>query len=100
MPTKEEMQELIDHCEWERTLVNGVYGSKVIGPNGSCIFLPFAGYRNRTSLVSDGGDGYYWGSTPGDGGDYNAFNLAFHNGSEGMGCGYRLVGLSVRPITE
>ena len=59
MPTNDEMQELIDHCEWEWTEVNGVNGSRVIGPNGSCIFLPAAGARGGSSLYNDGDHGYY-----------------------------------------
>ena len=104
MPTNDEMQELVDHCEWEWTEVNGVNGSRVIGPNGSCIFLPAAGYRDGSSLYLAGYFGYYWSSTPDDGGDDNsAFYLGF-----GFDNGYGLVfwygnrydGLTVRPISE
>ena len=105
MPTKEQMEELVEHCEWERTQVNGVNGAKVIGPNGSCIFLPAAGYRYGSSL--DGG-GYLcnsWSSTPND--DYDLYYdlyahcLYFSNGDEHVFWGYvRYYGLPVRPITE
>ncbi len=102
MPTKEEMQELVDYCEWEWTEVNGVNGSKVIGPNGSCIFLPPAGCRFESSLLYYD-SGFYWSSTPGDfdgGLEYYAYSLDFGDGGEGVGYNYRIDGLTVRPITE
>ena len=102
MPTKDEMQELVDYCEWEWTQVNGVNGSKVTGPNGSCIFLPAAGYRDGTSLYFDGCYGFYWSSTP-DGYDYglSAYYLYFDYGGEDVIWDYgRNGGLTVRPISE
>ncbi len=100
MPTKDEIQELVDYCEWEWTQVNGVNGSKVIGPNGSCIFLPAAGYRYGTSLINDGINGYYWSSTPYDYYDYDAYYLYFYYGYECVYYYIRYYGLTVRPITE
>ena len=102
MPTKDEMQELVVHCEWEYTQVNGVNGAKVIGPNGSCIFLPAAGGRDGSSLIDDGDYGYYWCSTPyGIGNDDRAWGLDFDEGSGYVDWGYyRGNGLPVRPITE
>ena len=102
MPTNDEMQELVDHCEWEWTEVNGVNGSRVIGPNGSCIFLPAAGARGGSSLYDDGDHGYYWSSTPDDGGDDNsAFYLGFDNGyGLVFWYGNRYNGFTVRPISE
>ncbi|MBQ3595781.1 MAG: DUF1566 domain-containing protein [Bacteroidales bacterium] len=102
MPTKEQMEELVEHCEWEWTQVNGVNGAKVIGPNGSCIFLPAAGFRDGSSLFHDGYDGFYWSSTPYDYYyDLNyAYNLYFITGDEDVNLSYRYYGLTVRPITE
>lgn len=105
MPTKDEMQELVDHCEWEWTQVNGVNGAKVIGPNGSCIFLPAAGGRSGSSLGGEGYGGVYWSSTPYDVNDDNylgsAYDLYFYDGREGVNWGYfRVFGFTVRPITE
>ena len=102
MPTKEQMEELFEHCEWEWTQVNGVNGAKVIGPNGSCIFLPAAGYRLGSSLYIVGDYGHCWSSTPYDD-DYGnlAYGLDFNLGYEGVYWNYnRYDGLTVRPITE
>ena len=101
MPTKDEMQELLDYCEFEWIQVNGVYGSKVIGPNGSCIFLPAAGCRYGTSLEDDGYYVHYWGSTPYDyENDTVAYGLFFYYGHESVDYDYRYYGRTVRPITE
>ena len=102
MPTKAEQQELRDNCTWIWTAQNGVNGYKVTGPNGSCIFLPAAGYRYGSSLYLDGGLGNYWSSTPDDDAyDNSAYYLYFFTGSEYVGWdGIRHVGLTVRPLTE
>ena len=110
MPTEQEMNELVDNCEWKWTQVNGVYGVEVTGPNDNCIFLPAAGNRDGSSLYYDGEEGVYWTSTPPvyDNTDYDnsiAFNLIFDN--EGYGfvtvnnfsC-TRYFGQPVRPVSE
>ncbi len=99
MPTEDEMQELVDYCEWEWTQVNGVNGSKVIGPNGSCIFLPAAGVCYDTLLDFDGEGGYYSSSSPSDLCRL-AYILYFSNGLEVMDDYHRHNGRTVRPITE
>jgi transcriptional regulator with XRE-family HTH domain len=95
-------EDLVEHCKWEWTQVNGVNGAKVIGPNGSCIFLPAAGGRDGSSLFDDGDYGYYWTSTPyGIGNDDRACGLDFDYGFGYVDWGYyRRSGLPVRPITE
>ena len=102
MPTREQMKELVEHCEWEWTQVNGVNGAKLIGPNGSCIFLPAAGYRNGSWLYNDGDNGYCWSSTPLVSNDYYyAYFLHFYDGDEYVGWGYYLsLGFTVRPVSE
>ena len=101
MPTKDEMQELVDYCEWEWTQVNGVNGSKVIGPNGSCIFLPAAGRRHGSSPSDAGSCGLYWSSTPSDYDDDGyAYYLYFDDGLEHVYSNLRYLGHTVRPITE
>ena len=109
MPTEQEMNELVDNCKWEWTQVNGVNGSKIIGPNGNFIFLPAAGNRDGSSLYEDGVEGSYWSSTP-----FNdesatfhhrvAFNLVFDNSFafvtiNNMSCA-RYCGQPVRPVSE
>lgn len=55
MPTKAQIEELINKCKWEYT----ENGYKVTGPNGNSIFLPSAGYRHGDKLIGKGVAGYY-----------------------------------------
>ena len=64
MPTDAEMTELRNNCTWSWTTQNGVMGYKVTSKsNGNSIFLPAAGYRSLSSLVSAGSNGAYWSSS-------------------------------------
>ena len=98
MPTKEQMHELLEHCEWGLTQLNGVNGAKLIGPNVNSIFLPAACYRIGSSLIGYG-LGNYWSSTPYF---YSAYALIFNDGCyESLYSNNgRSWGLPVRPITE
>ena len=99
MPTKAEIQELLDNCTWTWTKQNGVEGCNVEGPNGNSIFLPAAGCRNGSSHygASQGG---YWSSTPYEGNGYYARDLFFYIDDYHVGSGYRYDGWSVRSILE
>lgn len=44
MPTKGEIEELINNCSWEWTQLNNVNGYVITGKNGNSIFLPASGY--------------------------------------------------------
>ncbi len=87
MPTKKELEELIDECTWTWTTLNGVNGYHVEGPNGNSIFLPAAGYRWSNSFAGDafsggGEDGLYWSiSMDADELDYEANSLFFDSGN-------------------
>ena len=59
MPTDAEWTELMDQCSWTWTTISGVNGRKVTGPNGNSIFLPAAGYWDRTSLIDVATFGLY-----------------------------------------
>ena len=66
MPTKAEIQELIDNTtnEWiEDFNGTGVKGRKFTGSNGNSIFIPAAGNRYGGSVSLVGYDGYIWGSS-------------------------------------
>ena len=58
-PTLEQLQELVDKCNWEWTQQNGVKGCLVTGRNGNSIFLPAAGGCS-TDIYNDGKFSYYW----------------------------------------
>lgn len=100
MPTLDEIQELIDNCTWEQKVtMNGVYGNKVIGPNGNFIFLPSAGYRNGTSLPNVGSYSGYWSATP-DGDSGRAGSLTFNSSVGHWELVHLNFGFAVRPVTE
>ncbi len=57
IPTKAEVQELIDNCEFKYRNEKGVPGSLVTGPNGNQIFFPYNKYEDGYSQL--------WTSAPG-----------------------------------
>ncbi len=61
IPTKEEFQELIDHCEWKKKELYGNRGYEIISKvNGNRIFLPAAGCRREGEIAGKEQHGYYW----------------------------------------
>ena len=105
MPTKAEIEELINNCAWTWTTQNGVNGYRVTGPNGNSIFLPGAGYcewlaRINSSVRVNVGDGYYWSSTPYESDTNNAYFLGFSSGGHEVDWGTRSRGRTVRPVSE
>ena len=64
MPTFAEMNELVQQCDWEWTVQNGVAGYKVSRrTTGGSIFLPAAGYMEGGQLHYPGSAGRYWTAT-------------------------------------
>ena len=100
MPTKEEMQELIDKCTWKWKKKGGHHGYIVTGPNGNSIFLPAAGWRLGTSLSYREEFGHYWSSSPYEGGTQGAYSLYFYSGYHSTNWYYRYYGHTVRPVAE
>ena len=100
MPTREEMQELVDNCTWTWTTMNDVNGYRVEGPNGNSIFLSAAGYRYDGSLYDAGSYGYYWSSTPFESHSDYAYRLYFYSSYHNVDYGHRYYGHSVRPVSE
>ena len=101
LPTMEEMQELIDNCDWVWSQQGGHSGYKVTSKkNGRCIFLPAAGRRYESELEDAGEEGYYWTSTPFDRRKANAYRLFFNFHSHYVSCadGNCYQGFSVRPV--
>jgi hypothetical protein len=98
MPTKAEQDELRTKCKWVWTTLNGVYGYKVIGPNGNSIFLPAAGYMVGGTLYDAGSRGYYWSSSLNTGNTNNAYFVPFNSDYVGWGNYCRCYGLAVRLV--
>ena len=101
MPTKDEIEELVNNCTWKWTTYNGVNGRLVTGPNSNSIFLPGAGYRVGTELVDRGSYGFCWSATSDEYVGGIAYILGFNNGNSYWGSwGSRRDGHTVRPVTE
>lgn len=103
MPTREEMEELMNSCSWTWDCIDSIEGFKVIGPSGNSIFLPDAGYYSGTEWIKsesfeDNRDGDLWSSTPGD--DYKSYFVYFLTGRPYKGVTQydRYRGWSVRPV--
>ena len=62
MPTWADMNELLEICNHANETVNGVSGTRFIGPNGNSIFLPWAGTMYNGELEYPA-RAYYWTST-------------------------------------
>lgn len=63
MPTMNEIEELVNNCEWKFDLINDVSGYWAISKiNGERIFFPLSGYIIDLSLRDVGKSGKYWSS--------------------------------------
>lgn len=106
MPTRAEMQELIDRCTITNEIVNGVDGFRITGPNGNSIFMPASGYKyyNDYLFASDDSHnnrcGFYWTSEP-YGGNTSRYAYSLVLGTDGIRIinnSYRFAGLAIRPV--
>ena len=101
MPTKAQIQELIDNCTWEWISYNGtVNGYKIIGTNGNRIFIPAAGFLHSTSLYGEGIYGRYWSGTLNSGSGGGAYELYSDSGNRSVYNNDLCTGRSVRPVRE
>ncbi len=95
LPTKEQLLELKNYCEWAWDETKKGY--VVTGRNGNAIFLSARGWCSCNQLVSHVGCySYYWSSTSND--SSNAYYLCTGSGGLSMINGRRCLGLSVRLV--
>lgn len=99
MPTKEEMEELIEECEWEWKNFNGILGWMVTGKNCNSIFLPAAGTASAYRVAGVNELGRYWTSTRHESKCF-AYDLTFKSEAETIALDddTRFYGRSVRPV--
>ncbi len=100
MPTKDELKELRQKCQWTWTMLDGIKGYKILGTNGESIFLPAAGYADRTFYNGVGSSGHYWSSTFGELSADRAFVIDFFSSGVGINNDDRYYGRSVRPVSD
>ncbi len=97
MPTKEQIQELLDNSTNTWAVQDGVNGRKFTGTNGGTLFLPAAGSVWNGGLGGVGSNGSYWSSTPPTIKGYALSQEIDSDGVKWLATG-RLAGLSVRPV--
>lgn len=96
LPTKEQYDELLKYCKWERNLKDNDNGYKVIGPNGNYIIMERVGYTTPAGWPTDvGQNGFYWSSTP-DGSE--AWGLLIMGFSHYMSSSFKSQGGAVRLV--
>ena len=99
MPTRAQMQELIDNTTYQWVTDyngSGINGGLFTAQNGNSVFLPAAGNWNNGSHYNVGNVCCYRGSSPNNS-DY-AYVLRFYGGGEGVYSDDRKYGYSVRPV--
>lgn len=124
MPTKEEMEELIDKCSWTWKTYNGIEGYVITGKNDKSIFLPAGDLKNDDpehkwnyylDIYGDylygygnsygdyyenyyGASSWYWTSTPVSAsyGEIESFGM----GGKGIINVYRHIGMCIRPVHD
>ena len=101
IPTKKEINELINKCKTEWKLQDDNFGLLITGPNGNSIFLPAGGcaYLKKSTADSYCNFGYYSCSTS----IGNSFQYSYylHISEKGLKVDWhnRFVGFSVRPVS-
>lgn len=100
MPTKTEMQELLNKCKWEWVQVNGKNGYKITATNGNSIFMPAAGCFTNASTYEANEYVYCWTATKYD----SEFACSLNANSSIKGFDYlenyksKFRGLTIRPV--
>ena len=104
MPTKNELDELLNNCTWTWTSLNGVNGYKVTSTkNGASIFMPAGGTQDGQGQVNDGARGFYWSSTLDCTYDLPSifgYTLHIDSSKPSIKLFARPAGHSVRPVTD
>lgn len=97
VPTKEQMQELVDYCDWEWD--NERAGMVVKNKYGKKIFLPAVGYKHSQNdkLFDVGEYCGLWSSTDHPS-DFSAFNLFFRPSRYGVSRSSGTLRFSIRLV--
>ena len=102
MPTKEEIEELIDNCTWSESIQNGVKGYVVTSKHtGNSIFFPYSGYFNHDNSATLQGEKtlfYTWSAEHSD----NTRGYDIHNraGAILLEQNTRRCGFPIRPVYD
>lgn len=102
MPTKENMEELVQYCTFKWTTINEVNGALITGPNGNSIFLPAGGYGVYANINNVGESGEYWSSNiNGAPGSTQVYSLDFSSSGINVSSqSIRYQGRPIRPVCK
>ncbi|MBO7256961.1 MAG: hypothetical protein J6V04_06495 [Bacteroidales bacterium] len=101
LPTKEQMEELLNECTANLIGGNGFIGYQFIGPNGNILILPLVGYCEDSSIHQVESFGYYWTSTPVDGHLNQSYIAELdQDGTNRVISDDRFYGQSIRPVRQ
>ena len=99
MPVQENIEELLNNCTHEWTMMNGVTGVKFTSKtNDRFIFLPAAGKRHDSVPDETGVEGNYWACTPDSANASYAKCLSFDADLTCLSNQPRYYGISIRPV--
>lgn len=96
IPTYDQFLELLQCCSSRSTIIKGVKGDLLIGPNGNTIFFP------KTAKFSEPSQTYrglYWSNTLYTKSFHSAWGVCFYNSDKGGLCSLsRYWGCCIRPV--
>lgn len=91
LPTKNEIEELVNKCSWKINTRNGIQVATATGPNGNSIDLPYYSY-----IQNEGYQGWYWSSTAYS--SSKAFCLHFSGNTVSSGTNNKYLGFLARAV--
>ena len=99
-PTKLQLEELINNCNWKMTTLNGTYGIQGTSKkNGKTIFLPAAGRTTKDNSIEQSNTiGFYWSCDKNIQKNNIAYNLKFYDKRIYVDDGYTNMHRSIRPV--
>lgn len=101
IPTKAEVEELLESCTWETVTINDQPGLRATGPNGNSIFIPLSGTMWQRGMEFVGERGFYWASDLADNNMHGEGLFISMSGSHSLGSGFtRASGRTIRPVTD
>lgn len=102
MPTKEEIEELIDNCTWSESIQNGVKGYVVTSKHtGNSIFFPYSGCFNHDYHATLQGEKtwlYTWSAELSD--KIRAYDITNRDGAILLEPNTRRCGFPIRPVYD
>ena len=97
IPTKDEIQELIDMCTCEWTQISGVNGFKFTGSNGNSIFMPASGEMVTSNCMYGNEYLHYWSSNASS--DSDVYGMTNTENPIIVGWFSKWEGRPIRPVT-